>query len=689
MAKTEKAFCGRMDHGGCGLLVHVEDGRIVKIEGDPDSHTKGYICPKGRAHIERLYHPDRLKYPQKRIGGKGENRWKRISWDEALEITVQKLLDCRNRSAPESALFMQGTPKGLENPLLYRFARSFGSPNVTATGAVCFAPRLGASLITTGYYPHPDLGHPPESIVVWGSNHLSTSADGVLAPELAGALKKKSAVILIDPVKRDIAKRSDVYLQIKPGSDGLLALGMIKVIIEEGLYDKDFVGKWTSGFEELRSYIAMCSLGDIEKKTAISTEHIKKAARLYSRAESACILWGNAIDHDINSVQTARALLILMGLTGNLDRPGGNINAVSPKVVRPGDFMLGEKFGSIKDKMIGKDFKLAAMLGFVPLPKAIKCILDEDPYKINFAYIQCTNPLMNYPNCQDTLKALKKVDFLVVAEIFMTPTAQMADIVLPVASHFEFDDLGFYGLPFGKILVRPKIITPPGECRSDVKIINELAIRMKLEDPFWENEEQCIDYILKPSGLKFQDAKKRGMIEGSKEYERFIEKGFRTKSGKVEFFSSWMRKNGYAALPTFLEREDTHNKEMNLIFTSAKIPGYFHSMNRNLPSLRKLHPEPRIMIHPTTAKEFNIDEEDWVWVENDQGRAKFRAKPSLDIHPGVVIGEHGWWFPEKEAVGIYGWDESNINALTKNDPPYEPSIGGVNLRGFPCRLYNA
>ena len=162
MERIEKTSCGRMDHGGCGLLVHVEEGRVTRIKGDPDSFSRGYICAKGLAHGERLHHPDRLKYPQKRIGEKGGNRWKRISWDEAFETIAEKLLSCKDRSEPEKALFLQGTPRGLENMLLYRFAHSFGSPNVAATGTVCFAPRLGASIITTGFYPHPDLEHPPE-----------------------------------------------------------------------------------------------------------------------------------------------------------------------------------------------------------------------------------------------------------------------------------------------------------------------------------------------------------------------------------------------------------------------------------------------------------------------------------------------------------------------------------------------
>lgn len=689
MERIEKVSCGRMDHGGCGLLVQVEDGRIVKIQGDPDSFTRGYICPKGRAHAERLYHPDRLKYPQKKTGKKGGHRWKRISWDEAFETISKKLLDCKSQLGAEKALFMQGTPKGLENLLLYRLAHSFGSPNVVATGSLCFAPRLGASIVTNGFYPHPDLGYPPELIIIWGSNHLFTSADGILAPEVSLALKKGSRLVLIDPVKRNLASKSDVWLQIKPGTDGLLALGLIKIIIEEGLYDRKFVERWTFGFDELKAYIKSYSLSDIEKETWISADVMKKTARLYAKAKSACILWGNAIDHTINSVQTARSLLILIALIGNLDRPGGNIQPAMPRLVRAVDFMLAKKYQSIQDKIIGKEFKLASMLGFVPLPIAIKSILNEDPYEIGFVYIQGTNPLMGYPNAQDTFEALNKVDFLVVAELFMTPTAQLADIVLPVATHFEFNDLGFYGLPFGKILARPKIIDPVGECLSDVKIINELAIKLALEDPFWKNEEECIDYILKLAGLNFQDLKKKGMIEGKKKYEKFMEKGFHTESGKVELFSSWMQKNGYAPLPVFSELDDFSNKGLNLIFTSAKIPVFFHSMNRNLASLRKSHPEPRVGINPKTAKSLNVEEGDWVWIDNDKGRAKFKTKLSSDIDPRVVITEHAWWFPERDPGELYDWKESNINVLTSNDPPYEPSIGTVNLRGIPCRICKA
>ena len=686
MERIEKVFCGRMDHGGCGLLLHIEEGRVKKIKGDPDSLTRGYVCQKGLAHIERLYHKDRLTHPLKRIGQKGEDRWEKISWDEALDTISGKLKEIKEKWGPEKALFMQGTPKGLENLLLYRFARSFGTPNVAATGTVCYAPRLGPSLVTTGFYPHPDLEHPPELLLLWGSNHLSTNADCLLSPEVTGALGKGSRVMAIDPVKRPLASKAQLWVQIRPGTDLMLALGLIRIIIEEDLYDREFVQEWTVGFEQLKAHVFAYDLEDIERITNISPDQMKEAARLYAGATSAAILWGNALDHTINSVQTARALLILMALSGNLDRPGGNIHAVMPKLAKMTDFMLVSKHRSMQDRMIGKDFELSAMLGFVPMHSAIKAIAHGDPYPVKSVYIQGTNPLMAYPNSRETFEAFMGIEFLVVAELFMTPTAQLADIVLPVASHFEFDDLGCMGFQIGRILARPKVIEPPGECRSDIRIINALAKRLDLDDTFWDDEEGCIDHILEPSGIRFQELKQRGFIAGQQRYEKYREKGFRTKSGKVELYSSWMEKNNYPPLPVYHEIIQKADKDLPLIFTSAKLPNFFHSMNRNLPGLRKTHPEPTLQIHPDTAKSINVEDSAWVWVENGQGRARFKASLSRRVVPGVVVGEHAWWFPEKGPSDIYMWKESNINILTSNDPPYEPAIGTVNLRGFPCRV---
>ncbi len=675
-----------MDHGGCGLLVHVTNGRILKIKGDPDSHTGGYICPKGRAHPERLYHQDRLLFPQQRVGKRGENKWQRISWDEAFERISEKLLECREKFGAERAMFMQGTPKGLEHQLIQRLARSYGTPNVAGTGTVCFAPRSGAALATNGYYPHPDLEGFPEAIIVWGANPFATSPDSIMAPHLSAALKRKPTLIVIDPLKTALAARADEWLRIWPGTDGLLAMGMIKVILEERLYDQAFVQDWSMGFDELRAHVSSFSFEEIEGKTRIPLESIRKSARSYAKAGSGCILWGNALDHNINSVQSARALVILMALTGYLDRPGGNSECKLPDVLDSAEFTLKSKYQRLKEKAVGQEFTLSSTMGFVPYHIGLKAILTEKPYPIECLYIQATNPLLSHPHSQQTLKALQGVGFLVVAELFMTPTAQFADIVLPVATHFEFNDLGYYGLPWGKIMPRPKIIDPPGECLSDVKILNTLGRHLDLDDLFWEDEESCINHILKPSGLTFHGLVEMGMLEEEKVYEKYRAGGFRTPSGKVELYSSWMREKGLVPLPTFFDLSESTGRDETLILTSHKLIEFFHSTNINLPSLRKNHPEPLVLVHPETANERHVDEEEWVWIETDQGRAKFKTKYNGDLHPQVVVAEHGWWFPEKDVQDLYEWDLSNINLLTSNEPPYEPSIGTINLRGIPCRI---
>jgi anaerobic selenocysteine-containing dehydrogenase len=189
--------------------------------------------------------------------------------------------------------------------------------------------------------------------------------------------------------------------------------------------------------------------------------------------------------------------------------------------------------------------------------------------------------------------------------------------------------------------------------------------------------------------MNFQALRKKGMMEENKTYEKFKERGFRTPSGKVELYSSWMEKNGYLPLPVFSPLDDDSEEKLDMVLTSAKIPVFFHSMNRNLPSLRKRHPEPTVNLHPDTAKNIGVGEGGWIWVENQQGRAKFKVRLNSGINPSVVLAEHAWWFPEKDAVSLYDWNASNINLLTKNDPPYEPTLGSVNLRGFPCRLHKA
>ena len=549
-----KTYCARMDHGGCGILAHVENGRITKIEGDPDSPlNRGTICAKGLAQVDRLNHPDRLKYPMKRMGEKGEGKWSRISWDEALEIIAKKIRDTIERDGQRAISFAQGTPKGLELYLLIRLANLLNIPNISTPGNVCHMPRETASHLTCGFFPIPDYDHSPACVVVWGSNLFQTNEEGILGAQLRRALDQGAKLIVIDPRKTALASKADLWLQPRPGTDLALALGMLGVMIDEDLYEKAFVESWTNGFPELKELLRNYPLDKVSEITWIPKEQIMKAARLFAKNKPACIQWGNALEHNLNSFQCARALLILMAITGNLDVPGGNVNRQGPPIMRPGELVQVKKFPDKKEKILSPEFRLATMMGFVPSQLIVKAILTGKPYPIRLVYIQGGNPLLSYANAKETIQALKKLDFFVVSEIFLTPTAQLADIVLPAATNFEFDDIGHFGLPHGFILARPKIIEPSGECWPDSKILNELGKRLGYAQYFWNDMRECLDEILKPVEMTYDDFKNAGILKGKWEYRGYEKKGFNTPSGKVEIYSQQLKDWGYDPLPSYRE----------------------------------------------------------------------------------------------------------------------------------------
>jgi anaerobic selenocysteine-containing dehydrogenase len=554
-------------------------------------------------------------------------------------------------------------------------------------------PRETAALMTCGFFPVPDYEHPPALVLMWGSNLFQTNEEGIIGSQLRRVLDRGGKLMTIDPRKTLLAAKSHLWLQPRPGTDLALALGFLKVMIAEGIYDRDFVEKWTSGFPELRDHLERYSLKEISETTWVPEEKIATAARLYARTRPACIQWGNAIEHNINSVQCARALMILKTISGNLDSPGGNVQRAMPPVIRPGDFVLSKKFSDKGEKLLSPEFRLAAMMGFTPSQSVVKSILSETAERIRLMYIQGGNPLLSYAHARETYEALQKLDFLAVSEIFMTPTAQLADVVLPAATNFEFDDIGHYGLNHGFILARPKVVDPIGECRPDLFILNDLGKKLGEEKFFWPDPRSCLDDLLQPAKMTYGDFQKIGILKGEWSYRSYEHQGFRTPSGKVEIYSSRFQQWGYEPLPAYheLPGSPASNPEMAriypLILTSAKDPNYFHSAYRNIPSLRKLSPDPVVLLHPQTAEKLNIREGDWVRIETPRGTIRQKAAFSADLDPRVIVAAYGWWFPERKDLELSGWKESNINILTDNNPPYEPAIGSTNLRANPCRVY--
>ncbi len=678
-----KTHCARMDHGGCALIVSVENNQIVHIKGDPDGFlNRGYVCPKGLASADKLKHPRRLRSPLKRVGERGQGQWETIRWDEALDTIAGHLGDVRAQYGAKSVAFCQGMPKGLEHFLLIRLANIFGSPNVVAVQDVCHAPREISGIHTCGFYPVTDFHHPSQLVVVWGSNLTATNEEGAICSQLLNQIKQGTELIVIDPRKTALAEKARLWLQLKPGTDHALALAFLNVIIEENLYDQAFVKERTYGFEELAAHVRQYSPEKMANITGVSADLIREGARLYARSHPAAILWGNAIEQNIYAFDNARALICLMAICGNLDVPGGNIDADEPNILGLGRFVRADLIPNKIKEMIHAHYRTIPKLMTVPPAFFRKAVIEEIPYPVKAAYMQCCNPLMSYADSQKTLEALLKLDFFAVSDIVMTPTAAFADIVLPAATQFEFNDIGHYGIGHGCILARPKVVEPLHDCKPDMEIINELGKRLTDAKLWHDNYENFLDDVLAPSGLSYQEFAEKGYLKGKEKFQKYLASGFSTPTGKVELKLSRAEKFGLSPLPKFNAVPEPEDSAFPLILTSCKDAFYLHSSYRWIEKLRTHSPKPVAQIHPDTARDFGIRNGDTIRIETRHGSITQTAQLTEKVLPGVVYAAYGWWFPESEKQE---WISSNYNILTSAESVGK-EFGTPNLRGLRCRI---
>ena len=684
-----RTHCARMDHGGCALLVRVEGNRIVKVKGDPEGFlNKGYVCMKGLASPEKLIHPNRLRHPLRRAGERGAGKWKRISWEEALGEIADKFSAIKEEYGARAVAFGVGMPKGLEHFVLIRLANIFGSPNVVASQDVCHAPREITGVHTCGFYPVADFHHKSNLAVLWGSNITSTNEEGEICSLLLHQVSEGTKLMIIDPRRIPLADRAEHWLQLRPGTDHALALGFLNVIIEESLYDREFVEKSTYGFQDLVDHVKEYTPEKVSEITWVSPDSIRQGARVYAKSKPAVIQWGNPIEHNIHTFDITRALICLMAICGNLDVPGGNVHAKDPKIMKLGQFVRADLIPEKRKEMISAYHGVIPRFMTVPPAYFRRAVLEEDPYPVKGLYAMCANPMMSYAESGLTYETFKKLEFVAVADIFMTPTAAMADIVLPAATQFEMDDIGHYGLGHGYILARPKVIDPPEECWPDMKIMNELGKRISPPEYWYDDYHRFLEDVLGPSGLTYAQFVEKGYLKGPERFRLYEEKGFRTPTGKVELRLSSAEKYGLPPLPCFEGLPEDDNPKYPLVLTSSKSRYYLHSSYRWLDRLREKRPDAKVEIHPDTAGQYGIAEGDTVLIETRFGEIRQVAHLTASVHPKVIHASYGWWFPEEDPRSQYEWRKSNFNMLTSAGN-LGKEFGTPNLKAIGCRIRKA
>jgi anaerobic selenocysteine-containing dehydrogenase len=722
--KVIKTVCNLCGLSGCGMEITVQDGKVVEVRGDKDHpESRGVLCPKGLAMKEILYSPDRLKYPLKRVGRRGEGKWEQITWDQAMSITAERLQQVRSTYGPEAVWFHKGSGHDLcggdVRVYLHRLANLFGTPNVSCPFFICNGPRTFNMFLTTGGIPAPDVEN-TSCVVLWGINPSVTAIARHV--RINDAVKRGAKLIVIDPRTTYFARKADVHLRPRPGSDGALALGLLRVISDENLFDAYFVNKWTVGFSELKKMLEEYPLDKVEKITWVPREEIKKAARLYAATKPACIFLGQTLDQQTNTSQAIRAITDLIAVTGNLDTQGGNV-ILSPVSLGKNPVALHDKLPpGMNEKRLGSEFPLT-QFEFTKLahpPSGYKAILTGNPYPVKAMLIMAANPMLMDPNSQEVQAALEKLDFLAVADIFMTRTAGFADLVLPACTFLEQTyyatyEAGAYLKPAnpGLLMLRPQVIPPLSESWPDWKIIFELAGKLGYDEYFpWQDIESAIDYELEPFGITSHELHEHpegiAIPAPSFLYQKFAHKGlwgklmiyilsstifrkypnmyckykkigFTTPSKKVEILSAYLREKVFDALPVYNEQYESPLGDPRLagtyplvLTTGAKLDWYVHSQMHNIPSLSRRMPRNMAEIHPNTAEACKIREGDMVLIETPRAGIKCQVRVSDDILPQVVQV-----FP--------GFEEANVNLLTDSSV-YDPITGSVPMRASLCRV---
>ncbi len=729
-------MCG----ANCGVLVYVKDGKIVKIRGNPDNPvSRGNTCKRVAHVIQWLNHPSQLMYPLKRVGNRGEGKWQRITYEEALDEIAEKLRELKEKYGAETLATSEGTLRYAEFWMRARFMNLFGSPNNFHPGVICGLNRESLGAAIAGFRvgsKSSDLRY-TRCVVIQGSNPRGSSGGGAAQLRRIKEMEPgRLRVIVIDPRDTGIAtEEQDIHLQIRPGTDAALMLAWLNVIINEELYDKDFVKNYTFGFDKLAERVQEYPPQLAADITGIPADKIIETARIFGTTKPATIFGGVATDMiGFNATRVEQATACLLAVTGNIDIPGGKLIPMYPGVeidgkrpLRDSDLELTNMLSKEqKAKHIGGDrFRLMSYPGYeawapgykrtygVPGPTMhtvtanepliYRGIINGEPNRIRALLTWGSNIVVRTGNTNLVYKALTSpnLELSVVLDFMLTPSAELADYVMPSASWAErpywttSEDFSA-ACRFGEAALEPM-----GERKDDFYFWRGLGIRLGQEEYWpWKTHEEVMEYRAKPIGLNFEELIKAGGFAPPVQFKKYEKRGFATNTGKFELYSTVLEKIGYDPLPYYREPPESPistpevARDYPLILTTGgrSSPQYHSEFHQMATGMRERHPDPIVDINTETARQLGINDGDWVYIETRRGRIKQKAHVTDGIRPDVVNCEASWWYPEMrgEEPSLHGLWESSVNILTADDPDAcDELVGGQVLRALLCKVYKA
>ena len=714
--ESKRVLCSSCDIY-CQVQVDIDDGRVVRVKALDPRPLRSNICMKGVHAPSGFAHPDRVLHPLKRTGERGEGGWQRISWGDALDEIAERLRAVVDRYGPEGlAVATSQWNTQTENGSGRRFMNLLGTPNWISGVALCAGNTAAINRMVYGWFPYPDYPR-TRCIALFGHNPRKHSWTPVYNA-IRAAQKNGAKLIVLDPRRSENAELADLWLPLRVGTDAAMCFGWLKVILDEGLYDRNFVAGWTVGFDAFRRRVEEFPLERVAAITGCAPEQIAAAARMYATHTPAVIPWTPITDQQRNSTSAIRLHCALRALTGSLDVPGGEIlHGFHPDIVPESELELHEVLPAAqKAKQLGADthpaftYRGMARLGeparrvwgheypnlvtgcYMANPTAtFRAMATGEPYPVKAFITLGNNTVMGFANMQRIHQGLLNQDLVVAVEHLKTPTAQLADFILPGDAWTEraclSDGFGWTAIH------RPsqQAVEPAGECRPVYDFWRELAVRFGFAEHFpWETVEEMLDHRVAKLGMTFaQFAERHPFHMGRPGFRKYEQTGFATPSGKVELVSSVLDELGFDALPYWREEPEADPEYPLRLFTGLRDDPFFQTGHRHIEALRRRCPEPRMFIAAADAAGAGLEDGGWAEVSTRQGGCRLRVMVREDMPDGLVRVPHGWWLPEvpEGDGGLSGaWDHADAQ-LCADDPEFLDAEQGIpHLKGVPCTV---